>query len=109
MLQSDDDEDDGGQEGEEDGDGDGVSSAGVRDRSVSYLCHTPSPVSDADLVEGSSELTRRHLKRIKRRDGQRMAAKAALHFSTYEGMISSPSMSLGKQIKSPCLQGITGD
>jgi hypothetical protein len=29
-----------------------------------------------------------------------MAARAALFFSTYEGMISSPSMPLGKQMKS---------
>jgi hypothetical protein len=58
-------------------------------------------VCDANLVEGSSELTRRHLKRIKRRDGQRMEARAALHFSTFKGTISSPSLPLGKQLRSP--------
>jgi hypothetical protein len=63
MLQSTDDEDG----GEEDKEGDGVSDAG--DVSVRYLCLTPSPVRDVDLVEGSAELTRRHLKRIRRRDG----------------------------------------
>jgi hypothetical protein len=92
MLQPADDEDD----GEDDGEGDGFSAVGDSARSVRYLCRTPSPVSDADLVEGSADLTRRHLKRIKRRDGQQMAARAAMLFSTMEGMISSPSMPLGK-------------
>jgi hypothetical protein len=69
MLQSEDDEEDEEDTGEEDGEEDGSSSAGVGDNSVKYLCRTASPVSDMDQVEGSSELSRRHRKRIKRRDG----------------------------------------
>jgi hypothetical protein len=45
-----------------------------------YLCRTPLPVSDADLIEDSAELSRRQIKRIKRRDDQRRAARAAWAF-----------------------------
>jgi hypothetical protein len=85
MLQPSDDEDDGEEDREED------SSISVR-----CFCRSPSPVTDADLLEESAELTRRHLKRIKRRNDQRMATRAAMMFSTTEGMNSSLSLPLGK-------------
>jgi hypothetical protein len=63
ALQSDDDEDDGLEEEEEDVSGDGGSSVRGGDRLASYLCRTPTPSRDADLVEVSSELNQRQLKR----------------------------------------------
>jgi hypothetical protein len=82
-------------EREEDG-----SPAGGGDRSATYLCRTPSPVRDADLLEDSSDLNRRRLKRLRRRDEQRMAARSALFFSINEGMnSSSPLMPLGIRTK----------
>ncbi|KAM0842689.1 hypothetical protein ACQ4PT_058202 [Festuca glaucescens] len=100
LLQSEDVEENEEDADEEVGQQDGVSSAGIGDKSVKYLCRTPSPVSDADLVEGSSELSRRQRKRIVRRDGHRMAAAASLFFSIPEGMNSSPPLPLGKQLRS---------
>jgi hypothetical protein len=101
VLHPDEDQDVGDDDGDKDGEEVGTQSVGVGDRSIAYLCRTPSPVSDADLTERSSELTRRHRKRITRRDGQRSAARAALVFNTCEGMISSPSLPLGIQQREP--------
>jgi hypothetical protein len=98
VLQTDEEEDDGTEDGEEDV---GGMSGGGGDRSSIYLCHTPSPERNTDLVEGSSKLNRCHLKRIRRRDGQRSAGRAALFFSSHEGMISSPPLPLGNQRKQP--------
>jgi hypothetical protein len=63
ALQSDDEEDDGIEDEEEDVSGDGGSSVRGGDRLASYLCRTPTPSRDADLVEVSSELNQRQLKR----------------------------------------------
>ncbi|KAM0898292.1 hypothetical protein ACQ4PT_022009 [Festuca glaucescens] len=100
VLQADDEEDTDLEDGEEEEGGDDGSPAGGGDRSATYLCHTPVPVRDADLVEASSELNRRQMKRLRRRDEQRMAARSALFFSTREGMNTPPSMPLGIQTKS---------
>lgn len=95
-----DDEDDVESEVEEEGaSGDEGRSVRVGDRLVSYLCRTPSPARDADLIEDSVELNQRQLKRLRRRDGQRLANRAALFFSSGEGMVSSFS-SLGKVARS---------
>ncbi|KAM0830239.1 hypothetical protein ACQ4PT_066356 [Festuca glaucescens] len=88
MLQSSDED----EEGEEEG----SSSAGESDKPVRYLCRTPSPVGARDLFEDSTELARRTLKRIKQRNGKRMAAKAAMELTTQEGMASPFSLSQGK-------------
>jgi hypothetical protein len=72
MLKTSDDED----EDEEHAD----NTASGSSSSFKYLCRTPLPVSDADLDEDTAELTRRHIKRLKRRDGQRLAARAAMTF-----------------------------
>ncbi|KAM0845185.1 hypothetical protein ACQ4PT_056551 [Festuca glaucescens] len=90
MLQTSDDED------EDEGHSDRSSAADDRSVSDRYFCRTPLPVSDADLDEDTAELTRRHIKRIKRRDDQRMAARTALTFVASEGTSSSPSLSLGR-------------
>ncbi|KAM0842952.1 hypothetical protein ACQ4PT_058013 [Festuca glaucescens] len=90
MLQASDDED------EDKGHADRSSAAGDNSVSAKYLCHTPLPVSNADLDEDTAELTRRHIKRIKRRDGQRMAARAAMMFTASEGTVSPSSLSLGR-------------
>jgi hypothetical protein len=88
MLQSSDEE----EEGEEEV----VSSATDIDKTLRYLCRTPSPVSGRDIVEDSSELPWRTLKRIKRRDDQRMATKAAMALTSHEGTNSPFSLSLDK-------------
>ncbi|KAM0887204.1 hypothetical protein ACQ4PT_029203 [Festuca glaucescens] len=100
VLQADDEEDTDLEDGEEEEGGDDGSPAGGGDRSATYLCRTPVPVRDADLVEASSELNRRQMKRLRRRDEQRMAARSALFFSTREGMNTPPSVPLGIQTKS---------
>jgi hypothetical protein len=74
-------------EEEEDGDVDEVMSAGVRDP-LRYLCQTPSSVSDRDILERSSELARRALKRCNRQRAQRMVAIDMIQLED-EGM-SSP-------------------
>jgi hypothetical protein len=74
MLQSSDDEEDGEEDGEEGEDED------IAD-SVRFFYRSPSPVSDADLLEGSVELSRRLRRRMKRQDDQQMATRAALLFS----------------------------
>jgi hypothetical protein len=83
---------------EDEGDEEGSSLAGDSSKSVKYFCRTPSPVSDTDLVEDTAELTQRHLKRIKRRDGQRLAARAAMLLSMSEVKISLLSLPMGKNI-----------
>ncbi|KAM0909914.1 hypothetical protein ACQ4PT_014507 [Festuca glaucescens] len=77
LLDSSDDEEEGAEEGLSPGSED-------FDTPVKYLCHTPSPVHDRDIAEDSKELVRRALKRIKRRDAQRMATKAAMAFASLE-------------------------
>jgi hypothetical protein len=100
ALQADDAEDTDLDEGEEEEGGDDGSPAGGADRSATYLCRTPVPVRDADLIEASSELNRRQMKRLRRRDEQRIAARSAFFFSAREGMNSSPPMLLGIRKKS---------
>jgi hypothetical protein len=68
ALQAVDAEDSDLEDGVEEEGGDEDSAAGGEDRSAIYLCHTPAPVRDADLVETSSELSRRQAKRLRRRD-----------------------------------------
>ncbi|KAM0908073.1 hypothetical protein ACQ4PT_015705 [Festuca glaucescens] len=66
------------------------------DYSLRYMCRSPAPVTDRDIVEDSSELARRTLKRIRRRDAQRMAAKAAMAFASPQGMNSTSPLPWGK-------------
>ncbi|KAK1681753.1 hypothetical protein QYE76_042601 [Lolium multiflorum] len=84
-------------EREEDG-----SPAGGGDRSATYLCRTPSPVRDADLLEDSSDLNRRRLKRLRRRDEQRMAARSALFFSINEGLAWKRSEAAAPLVRRRC-------
>nr|XP_051190804.1 uncharacterized protein LOC127304140 [Lolium perenne] len=98
ALQSDE-EDDGGSGDEE---VEFASSGRGGDRLASFFCRTPSPSRDTDLAEGSSELNRRQLKRLRRRDGQRLAARAALFFSSGEGTGSFSSSPLNKESKAKC-------
>nr|XP_051229335.1 uncharacterized protein LOC127347151 [Lolium perenne] len=98
ALQSDD-EEDGGSGDEE---VDEVSSVRGGDRLASFFCRTPTPSRDADLAEGSSELNRQQLKRLRRRDGQRLAARVALFFSSGEGTGSLSSSLLDKKSKPVC-------
>ncbi|KAM0906584.1 hypothetical protein ACQ4PT_016712 [Festuca glaucescens] len=56
------------------------------DFSLRYLCRTPPAASDRDIVEDSRELARRTLKRIKKKDAQRMANKAAMALGSPEGV-----------------------
>jgi hypothetical protein len=101
VLQSSDDEEDGEEDGEE---GEAKGNAD----SAMFLYRSPTPVSDADLLEGSAELSRRHRKRLKRRDFQRLATRAALQFAAAEGTSSlSLSLPLGKyqgaRLKAPAV------
>ncbi|KAM0836214.1 hypothetical protein ACQ4PT_062457 [Festuca glaucescens] len=82
LLQSIDDEGEGGEE---------ELSSVVEDcdMPIRYLCRTPSPASGRDIDEDSRELARRTLKRIKRQDAQREATKAAMALEFSEGESSS--------------------
>ncbi|KAM0930524.1 hypothetical protein ACQ4PT_000898 [Festuca glaucescens] len=66
--------------------------------SIRYLCRTPSSVSGRDILEDTSELARRTLKRIKQQNNQRMAAMAAMELTSPEVMISPISMPLGMSV-----------
>ncbi|KAM0852978.1 hypothetical protein ACQ4PT_051394 [Festuca glaucescens] len=68
------------------------------DMSIRYLCRTPTPVSGIDIVDDSRDLARRTLKRIEKRDAQRMATKASMVFASTEGMTSSSPLPLGKSL-----------
>ncbi|KAM0870258.1 hypothetical protein ACQ4PT_040132 [Festuca glaucescens] len=85
-------------EEDEDGEAEERSSAGESEKSIRYLCRTPSPVSGRDILEDMSELARRALKRIRRQNDQRLAAKAAMVLTSPEGMSSPISMSLGMSV-----------
>ncbi|KAM0863643.1 hypothetical protein ACQ4PT_044458 [Festuca glaucescens] len=89
LLQSSDDEEEGVEE---------EVSCGAEDFDMSfkYFCRTPSPVSGRDIVDDSRELARRTLKRIEKRDAQRMRTMAAMAFATTEGKSSSSPVPLGK-------------
>ncbi|KAK1601452.1 hypothetical protein QYE76_018638 [Lolium multiflorum] len=91
LLQASDDEEDGG-------DLELSPGAADSDRSLMYLCRTPSPVSDIDIVDDSRELARRTTKRITKRNAQRMATKASMVFASPEGKASSSSMPLGRGV-----------
>ncbi|KAM0849021.1 hypothetical protein ACQ4PT_053994 [Festuca glaucescens] len=68
----------------------------VTDKTIRYLCRSPSPVSGRDIVDDSTALARRLLKRIKRRDEQRLATKAAMALISQEGTCSPLYLSLDK-------------
>ncbi|KAM0894841.1 hypothetical protein ACQ4PT_024277 [Festuca glaucescens] len=88
LLQPSDDEEEGVDE---------EASPGVEDYDLSfrYLCRTPSPVSGRDIVDDSQELAQRTLKRIKKREEQRVATKAAMALELSEGTSSCSSRPLG--------------
>ncbi|KAM0873685.1 hypothetical protein ACQ4PT_037891 [Festuca glaucescens] len=66
------------------------------DLSIRYLCRTPSPASGIDIVDDASDLARRALKRIEKRNAQRMATKAAMALEVTEGTNSFSQLPLGK-------------
>jgi hypothetical protein len=100
ALQSEDEDDGGSGEEEVEESADEDSSVG-RYRLASF-CRTPTPARDADHAEGSSELNQRQLKRLRRRDGQRLVARAALFFSSGEGTGSLSSSLLDRDSKPDC-------
>ncbi|KAM0837866.1 hypothetical protein ACQ4PT_061357 [Festuca glaucescens] len=65
---------------------------------IRYLCRTPTQVCNRDIIDGSSELARRNLKRINRRDQQRAATKAAMVLSSPEGKGSMSPLSVDKSL-----------
>ncbi|KAK1612025.1 hypothetical protein QYE76_035698 [Lolium multiflorum] len=67
---------------------------------ASYLCRTPSPSQNADLSEDTAELNQRHMKRLRRRDAQRLATRAAIFFSSSAGTDLSSSPVLVKKVRS---------
>jgi hypothetical protein len=71
------------------------------DMTLRYLCRSPSPVSGRDIVEGSTVLAQRLLKRIKRQDEQHRATKAAMVITAQEGTWSPRSPLLLSSDKFP--------
>jgi hypothetical protein len=90
LLQSSDDEEDGGED-------ELSSDAEDIDVPIRYLCHTPSPMGGIDIDEDSRELARRTLKRIRKRDAQQAATKASIELAFSEGKCWSSLLRLGSR------------
>jgi hypothetical protein len=78
----------------EDEDAEVSSASEVTDRSLRYLCHSPSPVDGRDIDESSTMLAWRFLKRIKTRQEQRLVTKAAMELTSSEGTCPRVPLSL---------------
>jgi hypothetical protein len=67
----------------------------AEDKPIAYLCRTPSPVDGIVMADESQDLARRAIKRLRKRDAQRMATKTTMMFASLEGMSLSSPVPLG--------------
>jgi hypothetical protein len=68
------------------------------DIAIRYLCRSPSPVSGRDIADDSQELAWRTLRRMKKREEQRAATKAAMMLDFSEGTWCVSSLPLGSSV-----------